>query len=359
MQNLEYNILKIVSKYEKERRKKLKILIGISLLFWSMLATFFYVLSVSLYSGGFVYNSANPQFVLTCLIPGIVILVLGYIYVLKFFNNKFKLFLKKSCLKEVLAQMGNIKWQIGKKVISKTKCERSLLLPEFHDLKNDDTFTGEYKGVAYSISETVLLTRCYTHYGYTDNKIYNGVLINFASNKNIKAKTMVTTKGDTNIMNNTSLIPAIIILSIFISAAGDYWFLMLIVVLFVIGVLLLLSFSRQEKMESLDKIVLEDPVFNKKYTAYSNDEIEGRYLLTTGFMERYNNVRTAFGVNNIKCSFYDEDFMIAIKTKSDLFELGSLFTSLNNPKYIKKFMNEFTSILSLIDYFKLDKKIGM
>lgn len=227
---------------------------------------------------------------------------------------------KNACLQKVLTQLGNIKWQIGKQIITKTQRTKSMLLPDYHYFKNDDTFTGEYKGVVYSIAETGLYLegRCDTKF-----QIYHGVLINFAANKKIKAKTIVTSKGDMNIMNNAPLLGAIIVLLLFIIAAGSYAILMIIAILFGLSIAFaVLSLFHKEPLEKLNKIVLEDPVFNRKYTAYSSDEVEGRYLLTTGFMERFNNIRTAFGVNNIKCSFYAKDFMIAIRTRKDLFELA-------------------------------------
>lgn len=291
-----------------------------------MVSAFLYVINAYFYSGEFILNKASLQFIFVFVIPVVLLLTCLCIFIINRYNKNFKLYLKKACLQKALIRLGSIKWQFGKQIITKTQRTKSMLLPDYHCFKNEDTFTGEYKGVEYAIVETGLFYRRRQTRG--DSKIYHGVLINFAANKNINAKTIVTSKGDKNIMNNAPLLGAIIALSVFAILAGPYAILMVIAILFGLSIAFaVLSLFHKEPLEKLNKIVLEDPVFNKKYTAYSQDEVEGRYLLTTGFMERFNNVRTAFGVNNIKCSFYDNDFMIAIKTRKDLFELGSLFTS--------------------------------
>lgn len=349
---------KLVSEHENERKKRLNVVILIFFCFISLVSAFLYVVNAYFYSGEFILNKVSLQFIFLFVIPVILLLICLCLFIINRYNKNFKLYLKKACLQKALTQLGSIKWQIGKQIITKTQRTKSMLLPDYHYFKNDDTFTGEYKGVVYSIAETELFYR--RRRTTEDTKIYHGVLINFAANKKIKAKTIVTSKGDMNIMNNAPLLGAIIALSVFVISAGTYAILMIIAILFGLSIAFaVLSLFHKEPFEKLNKIVLEDPVFNRKYTAYSSDEVEGRYLLTTGFMERFNKVRTAFGVNNIKCSFYDNDFMIAIKTRKDLFELGSLFTSLKNPKYIRKFMDEYISIISLIDYFKLDEKTGL
>ena len=109
----------------------------------------------------------------------------------------------------------------------------------------------------------------------------------------------------------------------------------------------------------MKSVKLEDPVFSKKYKVYSSDQVESRYLLTPAFMERLNNIKTAFGVRKIKCSFYNDKLMFAISTNKNVFEIGSLFTSMESPKQFERFFNELASILMMIDYFKLDEKTGM
>ncbi len=117
----------------------------------------------------------------------------------------------------------------------------------------------------------------------------------------------------------------------------------------------MLSKCRELKNETdaLEKVTLEDPEFNKRFNVYSLDQTEASYLLTTAFMERFYSLKTVFGSNNIKCSFYEDKLMIAISTNNDLFELGDLFKSVKNPKNIYQFYRELSSILNIIDALKL------
>lgn len=129
----------------------------------------------------------------------------------------------------------------------------------------------------------------------------------------------------------------------------------------IVVLIAIMSFRYQQRqnMDVLDEMKLEYPVFNKRYKAYSSDQIEGRYLLTPAFIERFNNLQTTFGTNQAKCSFYGDEIMFAITANKNLFEIGNLFHSLNDPKNMKTFFDELSSIIELVDYFKLDEKTGL
>ena len=118
------------------------------------------------------------------------------------------------------------------------------------------------------------------------------------------------------------------------------------------------SYALQYKKEHYsNKIILEDPKFNKRFNVYSSDEVEARYLVTPLFMELLDNLKTAFGNKKLKCSFFDDNLMIAISTNKDIFEIGDLFTPCDNPKFILQFYRELSSIYKMIEYFKLNEKI--
>ena len=109
------------------------------------------------------------------------------------------------------------------------------------------------------------------------------------------------------------------------------------------------------KREILSEVKLEDPEFSRKYVAYSSDQVEGRYLITPAFMERFKNIQTAFGTKQVKCSFFDNSLMLAISTGKNVFELGNLYTPLNTTKHMDEFFDELLSILVLVDHFKLNE----
>ena len=118
-----------------------------------------------------------------------------------------------------------------------------------------------------------------------------------------------------------------------------------------------ISKSEAKQMQSSK---LEDISFDKRFNVHTKDQVEARYLLTTGFMDRLNSLETAFGSSNkIKCSFFDDKIMFAIPNKKDLFELGSLFTPIGSTKSIEKFCDELTAVEEIIDHFKLNEHIGL
>jgi len=126
------------------------------------------------------------------------------------------------------------------------------------------------------------------------------------------------------------------------------------IILFIIFVYL--DWKYGEKDEPLNKINLEDPKFSKRFNVYSSDEVEARYLVTPLFMELLDNLKTAFNSKTIKCSFFDDNLMIAISTKKDVFEIGDLSIPCDNPKFILQFWRELSSIYKMVEYFKLNEK---
>ena len=242
------------------------------------------------------------------LLYGILMITFAVVIVLPFsrmqtFSRRFKQYL----ICEIIKSFGNITYSKFSNIPDEF-INKSLVSPEFSSRVDDDCFEGYYKGVLYNVTETTLLK--------SDNN-FAGVLILIKFNKQIRAKTIIVEK----------------------EAFGIYDLPLL-----------------QTEKEVLEEIKLEDIEFSKHYRAFSEDQVEGRYLVTTAFMERLANLNTVFGTDKTKCSFYDDRIMFAIHTKRDLFELGSLFTSFKTPKQIETFLKEIEAVTNMIDYFKLDEK---
>lgn len=275
-------------------------------------------------------------------------------------------------------------------IFSTGELVESTLFGMFNSVNPDDSFCGNYKGVKFKTLETELIQRG-RKYSF---QIFKGVIISFDFNKKIKAKTTVTTSRDLNVKNNFPIIQ-LIIMMLLIGAVFNIIFLISIGILnpetisgivkgflnpeilpiikemalilssgtlFFIAFLILCLQIRKKQLKRVNtnnkKINLEDPEFIKQFHIQSEDEIEARYLVTPAFMERFLNLTTAFGTKNAKCSFYSDKIMIAISTRKDLFECGTLYKPFTESKNIKLF-KELQSILDLIDYFKLNEKTGL
>ncbi len=291
----------------------------------------------------------------------LIVTIILMIFVPIYMNTKFVKELKLYCLKPILDIFGTITWK--DKAIGSDELNQSELFSHFNRRNTDDGFEGEYKGVKFEIAETHLAYESGSGKNRRYHVVFNGVVIKYESNKPVRAKTMISTKGDMNTKATgvwgLFLAPLIIILQAI--ATGEMPVIIIVSIVALVILILTIKERNKKKLQKqlLKPIHLEDPVFEKKFNAYSTDEIEGRYLITTAFMERFMNLQTAFGAKRAKCAFYGDSVMFAITTNKNLFEIGSLFGKLENPKQIDQFFNEFASILLLVEHFKLNQKTGL
>ena len=129
------------------------------------------------------------------------------------------------------------------------------------------------------------------------------------------------------------------------------------IILLLFGIAFFQYYSRLKKTKPLNKVNLEDPKFGKKFDVYSSDQIEARFWVTPAFMERFQNLKTVFNAKKAKCSFYDNKIMIAIDTNKNVFEIGEMYKTLENPVTIRTFYKELSSIKEMIDYLKIIDKV--
>ena len=311
----------------------------------------------------------------------IFFIIIGYWYYSQKAKLKFKKsFRKQEIFNELLRAFGNIKWHPndvtkgneGKEILSKYEIDDSGLFIYYNSRYTDDEFEGEYKNVPFKLSETKMvnvydrngLDFDVKKYKYKPNSYsFEGIIISFASNKPVKNRTIVATKLDFTRKNQA--IYSALTMPIFIlggvraprHSSGESLIIFFIIILFVFicsAIYFYLKEKKKEKKEEpLNRVILEDPKFSKRFKVYSSDQVEARYLVTTAFMERLYNLKTAFGSKNIKCSFYSNKLMIAISTKKDLFEICNI--NKHTKDVIYDLYKELDAIYKMIDYFKLDE----
>jgi len=188
--------------------------------------------------------------------------------------------------------------------------KNSRVIPEYTSSSFDDIFIGSYTNVPYHIIESEYEEGS----GRSRRTIFKGVIVRIDMNKNFTGHTVI---------RPDSLLHA---------AAG-------------IG--------------HLKHTTLEDVVFEKKFDVYTDDEVEARYLITPSFMERLNNMQTAFKADKVSCAFHETHLFIALHTKKDLFALCSLTKPIDDSRQYFEMYEEMVSIVKLIDHFKLNQKIGL
>ncbi len=205
----------------------------------------------------------------------------------------------------------------------------------------DDSFIGCYNGVNFQIVE----------FNNIDKNCYSEVVIVLDFNKLIKSEIRISPKMYKYIgwiaFTFIFFMPFIFLyLKNYIGSILSFG-----MVVFILWML----FSKSK----YEEIQLEDNNFNKKFYVLAEDQVEARYLLTTSFMERLKNLKTAFGSKYIWCTFKENKLTMQISTNNDLFEIGNLFTSTKNPKQINRFYDEIMAITEIIDHFKLNEKVGL
>ena len=113
-----------------------------------------------------------------------------------------------------------------------------------------------------------------------------------------------------------------------------------------------------KKKTGMQPVNLEDVKFSALYNIYSTDQIEARYLLTTAFMERFLNIKTAFRAEYIRAEFCRNKLTLVIGVDKDLFAMGSISKKTTGKTFTELF-EELYSVLSLIDELKLNQKTGL
>lgn len=362
-----------LTKYEDERKKRITKLIVKEII----------ALVIAYLSGsGFLFFGSKDETAWLTIVCGLVMLfAIIYFFMNIFDSNKdFKQYLKQRCRKDILKTF-NLETMKGLE-FSEEELVKSNLFSTFNQMEHDDVIQGKYNDVDYTIAETKLI-----HVGRrSEFTAFKGVIISFKSNKKIAAETLVTTKGDTNIRNYPTcgkfliyrFIGWLLILSIILAPfVFDFMervinsgldivpaiikfafnemigFIPIVLSIFVV---LYMFYVQKKKMQD---VKLEATAFEKRFNVYTKDQVEARYLLTPAFMDRLQNLETAFGTRKIKCSFFDDQIMFAIPTRRDLFELGCLYKPLSSNSDIENFYKELTSIQQMIDHFKLDQKTGL
>lgn len=194
---------------------------------------------------------------------------------------------------------------------------QSSLFGKYNRNVGDDFFSGIYKDVRISIAEEKLLnvTRDFKNFEVKQN-VFGGVCILFEMNKRFKGRTVVL--RDRGAIGNA-----------------------------------------MNKIAGLQNVKLEDSKFEKYFEVYSDDQIEARYLLTTGFMERMLRLRDLYDGKSIQFCFDNNTLLLSIPTKQNMFEANSFFRTNTDKKKIDLVFEQFYTIFSIVDLLKLNQRIGM
>lgn len=189
------------------------------------------------------------------------------------------------------------------------------LIPS-HDRKSlEDRIVGEHQGVAFDMIEAKLEQRRTT----TDSKgrtrtyyvtVFNGLLIDTASPRPFKGRTLVTYDSGK------------------------------------IGNLLGGLFRKDER------VTLESTDFERDFEVYATDQVEARVLLTPTMMERMVALKAELGTGP-RLAFANGRVLMAIPRKGNQFEAGGVFSSLTDPEHIRETVGELCAVFRILDTLQL------
>ena len=109
----------------------------------------------------------------------------------------------------------------------------------------------------------------------------------------------------------------------------------------------------------LDRVALEDPVFEREFEVYGEDQVAARRLLTTTFMERLRQLAEDVGDGKLQAAFYDHQLLIMIPTKLNRFEPTLTMAPHGTRRDLERFAVEMKDILEIAERLKLGQTMGL
>ncbi|MGR6504242.1 DUF3137 domain-containing protein [Shewanella sp. Koi 1] len=108
----------------------------------------------------------------------------------------------------------------------------------------------------------------------------------------------------------------------------------------------------------LQRVKLEDPLFEKEFDVFSTVQIESRYLLNTAFMERLQQLAKSFD-GDIQCAFFRNRLILFLPNRRSRFQMQSIFDSANFSAEFSQLNREMKQLFAIIEVLKLNEHTGL
>ena len=109
----------------------------------------------------------------------------------------------------------------------------------------------------------------------------------------------------------------------------------------------------KEKTGDLKRADLVDPVFEKMFDVFTNDQVEARYLVDPKIIERYKDMAGVYHSEGITAAYYGGNLLVLIPSDKNLFEPAGLEVPATNVESVLQMKGEVEGILYLIDHLEL------
>ncbi len=183
------------------------------------------------------------------------------------------------------------------------------LFQNFNIYRCDDIIEGNYNGLNILVADLYLGYKVVSGKTRITNTVFDGILIYLNCNKNFRSTTVVRIDG---------------------------------------------GFLENFQISDLEKIKFDDPVFEKTFEVYSNDQIEARNLLTADFMNKLLKAQKRFKMP-VTCSFEDGKMYIALHNVKDWFDVPIMDCCLTDIKTFQKILIDLITVLSVLETLQTDK----
>lgn len=107
-------------------------------------------------------------------------------------------------------------------------------------------------------------------------------------------------------------------------------------------------FRRQIKKRGVKPVGIVASAFEDRFSVYSSDQTEARYILDPAFLEQLIDFEQSFDGKNLRALFEGDHILLAVEGK-DLFELSS-HEKFTDPAIVGRLLHELDSIFNLIDF---------
>lgn len=196
--------------------------------------------------------------------------------------------------------------------IDMDKLKPSKIIPSFDNYKTEDYFKGTYKGVEMEFSEVKLTETRGSGKNRKKVTTFKGlfILLDMQSKKFL---------GHTTLQRNASKI--------------SEWF--------------------KEKSSKMKRARMADPEFEKRFDAYTTDQVEARYLIDPLMIEDLKGLYEEYDGKSMSAAWYDSKMLILVSSNHNHFEPAKITIPATDPASILNMKHEIGQILSIVDRLQL------
>lgn len=101
------------------------------------------------------------------------------------------------------------------------------------------------------------------------------------------------------------------------------------------------------------RVRLESEAFERRFSVYSTDQVEARYLLTPVMMERLMTLTDRF-LGQLSMSFTGHELLVALDDRRDWFPDPKLFQRLTDPAVVHEKAEELARLAEIVETLKLN-----